>query len=165
LEKFKKSLADLVAVNELYESFGVSNLIIAVKMELDYPSNEIIDDLNNLVKTYPNESNAYNTRSNFFRKNCDYENALSDIYKALQLNTENGFAYSTLAEIKICQQELQEFYRNFELALKYGFDSNQIFTKEVLTIYRPFFKEEIFIKLLEKYNKIDTLEKIKKMDS
>ena len=164
LKKFEEALVDLKDLNELNESFEISNLMIGVKVLLNYPSVEIIENLNALVEMYPDESNAFNLRSNYFREKGDYANALSDIYEALQLDTENGLAYSTLAEIKACQKEYQEFYRNFELAIKYKFDSNQILEEDIFPIYLPFFKEERFIKLLEKYNKFDTIEKIMKLN-
>lgn len=165
LKELNKSLADLEAAHNIYELFEAEGLLISVKKDLNYPDNEIVNSLNDFVKRFPDKSDAYNFRSNYLREKGDYENALSDIYIALQLDTENGLAYSTLAEIKACQKEFQEFYRNFELALKYKFDSNQIIEEDVLTIYSPFFKEERFIKLLEKYNRFDTIERIMKLSS
>lgn len=165
LEKFKKALSDLEIASSFYDLFEIDVRLVNVKSKLNYSKDEILKDLNTLVEKYPDESNGYNERSNYYRKTKEFEKALLDIYKALQLDTENGLAYSTLSEIKACQSEFQEFYRNFELALKYKFDSNQIVEVEVLSIYKPFFKEERFIKLLEKYNRFDTIEKIMKLKS
>jgi len=165
LKEFKKALTDLETASNFYDSFDIDLRLVSVKAKLKYSYDEIINDLNTLIDRYPNETDAYNERSNYYRITNEYEKALLDIYKALELNTENGLAYSTLAEIKACQNEIQEFYRNFELALKYKFDSNQIIEEDVLMIYSPFFKEERFIKLLEKYNRFDTIEKIKKLSS
>jgi len=165
IKEFEKALNDLETASDIYELFEIDGLLISTKINLKYSDNQILESLNALIERYPNVSNAYNNRSNYYRIKGDYEKALSDIYKALELDTENGLAYSTLAEIKACQKELQEFYRNFELALKYKFDSNQIIEDEVLSIYSRFFKEERFIKLLEKYNRFDTIEKIMKLSS
>lgn len=165
LKEFKKSLADLENACKIYELFEIDGLLISVKEDLNYPDNEILESMNALVVKYPDKSNAYNFRGNYLREKGDYKNALSDIYTALQLDTENELAYSTLAEIKACQGESQEFYQNFELALKYKFDSDLILEEDILPIYKPFFKEERFIKLLEKYNKFDTIEKIMKLNS
>ena len=165
LKEFKKALTDLETASNFYDSFDIDLRLVSVKAKLKYSYDEIINDLNTLIDRYPNETDAYNERSNYYRITNEHEKALLDIYKALELNTENGLAYSTLAEIKACQKEIQEFYRNFELALKYKFDSNQIIEEDVLMIYSPFFKEERFIKLLEKYNRFDTIEKIKKLSS
>lgn len=165
LKDFEKSLVDLKSLNDIYESFEISHLIIITKIKLNYPFNEIIENMNTLVEEYPDESNAFNTRSNYYRMNGDFEKALADIYMALQLNTENGIAYSTLAEIKVCQNELQEFYRNFELALKYNFDPDKIIEEENFPIYKPFFKDERFLKLLKKYNKFNTIDKIIELNS
>lgn len=164
-EKLEESLADINDLLDLYKTFDLENLNIIIKDKLNYSEDEIFKGVTTLVEKYPNESNAFNTRSNFYRRRKDYENAIVDIYKALQLNTENSLAYSTLAEIKVDQNEIQEFYRNFELALKYNLESDLIFGEDVSSIYKPFYKEERFLKLLEKYNQVDTLDKIKKLDS
>lgn len=162
LKKYSDALVDLESALDIYKLFELENLFVMVKDKLNYPKDEIVSHLNSLIDNYPDESNAYNTRSNFFRKIGDFENALLDIYMALQLDTENGLAYSTLAEIKAKQNEILEFYRNFELALKYNFDPDQLFDEDdILDIYKPFFKEDKFVKLLEKYNKLSTIEKIK----
>lgn len=166
LKELKKSLVDLEIARNIYELYEIDGLLINVKKDLNYPEDEIYSDLNDLLKKFPNHSDAYNLRSNYMREKGDYENALSDIYTALQLDTENGLAYSTLSEIKACQGEYQEFYRNFELALKYKFDSDLIFEDhEVESIYKTFFREERFIKLLEKYNKFETIERIMKLNT
>lgn len=165
LKEFKKALVDLEAASNMYDLFEIDARLVNIKMKLKYSNDEITKGLNALIERYPNESNAYNERSNYYRIQNEYEKALSDIYKSLQLDTENGLAYSTLAEIKACQNEIQEFYRNFELAIKYKFNTNQILEEDVYSIYSPFFKEEGFIKLLEKYNRFDTIEKIMKLSS
>jgi len=163
-KKYRKSLDDIEEILKYNESFELENLRVTVKKKLNYSVEEIRKDLDALIEKYPNESNSYNTRSNFYREQRDYNNALNDIYKALQLNTENGLAYSTLAEIKANQNEVFEFYRNFELALKYNIESDFIFEEDVFSIYQPFFNDERFIKLLEKYNKEETILKIENLN-
>jgi MinD-like ATPase involved in chromosome partitioning or flagellar assembly len=164
LKEFEKTFDDLKILDELFESFDIKHLKVITKIKLKYPDNEIDEEINTLVEKYPNESEAFNVRSHYLRQKGENEKALADIYKALQLNTENGIAYGTLAEIKACQNEIPEFYRNFELALKFGFEFDLIFDEEVVSIYKPFFKEESFLKLLEKYNQFEALEKIKKLN-
>lgn len=163
LKEYNKALEDLLYLQARHDDFNIDRLIVGCKIKLNYSPDEIHDNLNGLIQDYPNESDAYNYRSNFFRQEGEFEKALEDIYKALAFNTENGLAYSTLAEIKACQGEIQEFYRNFELALKFGFNIDQIFEEDILPVYNRFFKEERFIKLLEKYDKFDTIEEIKRI--
>lgn len=165
LNRLEESLKDLNVVIEIEEIFEAYNLMIKLKQRLSYPEIEIIEKLNELVEKFPDEPIGYNTRSNYFRTKGDFEKALADIYIALQLDTEFDVAYATLAEIKACQKEIQEFYRNFEMALKYNFDSNLIFEKDTLSIYSHFFKEDKFIKLLEKYNQFETIERIRQINS
>lgn len=135
--------------------------IILCKKHLSFSEMELFGFFDELIKKYPNESDVYNYRSNYYREKGDYEKVLADIYKAFELNTESGVAYTTLAEIKFCQNDIQEFYRNFELALKYNVNVDYIFEdEEIQTIYESFYTNERFLKLLEKYDKQEALEKI-----
>lgn len=165
LKKYKESLKDIELALDVHKFFDIENLHVIIKDRLNFTDEEVIRELDSLVEKYPNKSNAYNTRSNFYRKRGNFTKALEDIYKALELDTENGLAYSTLAEIKANQNEIPEFYRNFELALKYSLDLNDFFDDDIYPIYKPFFKEERFQKLLEKYNKVAILNKIKKINN
>jgi MinD-like ATPase involved in chromosome partitioning or flagellar assembly len=165
LNKLEESLSDLEEAIEIDEEFDAFNLLVRVKQRLMYPDQEIYADMNSLVENFPDEPVVYNTRSDYFRQKGDYEKALTDIYTALQLDTEFNVAYATLAEIKACQKEYQEFYRNFEMALKFKFDSNLIFQDDTIPIYSQFFKDDKFIKLLEKYSCYDAIEKIKQINS
>lgn len=165
LKDYELALKDLEELTKIYDLFEIDCRAINLKIKLNYPKDEILKGLDKLVEKYPDESNAFNERSDYYYKLLRYEEALADVYKALELDTENGLAYSTLAEINACQGKMQEFYRNFELAIKYKFDSLRIFEDSVYSIYESFFKDEKFIKLLEKYNHFDTLERIRQINS
>jgi hypothetical protein len=77
---------------------------------------------------------------------------LKDIYKALELDSEDSIAYLTLAEINSDLNKLDDFYLNVDLALKFD---QQREVEDVLLkdkLYKKYFKEERFLKLLEKHN-------------
>ena len=85
-----------------------------------------------------------------YRKKKNYELAFQNAYKAIELDSQNGYSYSTLAEIYSDKGNENEFYKNFELALIFNYDIEVIYSE---VIYQPYFKQEKFIKLLEKYGK------------
>ncbi|MBK9382315.1 MAG: AAA family ATPase [Chitinophagaceae bacterium] len=94
---------------------------------------------------------AYNGRGNSNRILEKYDEALTDIYKALELDPNFAIALATLAEIKAGQGKINEFYLNLEMALILDAENlqNSLSTEK---IYKQFILEERFQKLLEKYN-------------
>lgn len=111
-----------------------------------------LSDLNTLINQAPQEPVVYNEKACILRALGKYEEALENVYKALQIDTEYFFAYSTLAEIKYEQKDINEFYRNFELSLKYGYEVKYVIQDEVLSIYKNVVEEEQFQNILRKYN-------------
>ena len=62
-------------------------------------------------------------------------------------------AYATLAEIKYNQEDIAEFYRNLELALKYKLDMRSVWSdSDVADIYKSCMTDERFVNLMKKYN-------------
>lgn len=104
-----------------------------------------------VIKYYPEYSTGYSCRGNTRRLKKDFENALEDIYKALELNSENIQAIGTLAEIYAETNRISEFYIHLENALKLDRDFMEKAINEEI-IYKKFFKEERFINVLSKYN-------------
>lgn len=94
---------------------------------------------------------VYNNRANTYMHMREYDLALQDVYKAIELDADDAVFYATLAEIKAYLGNTHEFYLNLELGLK-------INKKEVAAaiqgedIYRLFLKEDRFQRLMEKYN-------------
>jgi tetratricopeptide (TPR) repeat protein len=112
-------------------------------------SNELFSQC---LKLDPSYSLVYNNRANNYRLLGQYELALKDIYKALELDSEDSIAYLTLAEINSDLNKLDDFYLNVDLALKFD---QQREVEDVLLkdkLYKKYFKEERFLKLLEKHN-------------
>lgn len=111
-----------------------------------------------------NETNVaiYNSYSDYLRTKEKYEEAKNILNKAFEINSEYALGYATLAEIYSMQDQDAEFYRNFELALKFKLTSNIIFNFDVIDIYKKYFEQERFIKLLEKYNYKYTIKRINK---
>jgi hypothetical protein len=92
--------------------------------------------------------------------NC--EEALNNIYKAIEFNKDRGVFYSTLAEIKAQQNDLSQFYLNIDIALDKGLDLATTI-KQVPEIYSKFKNDEKFISLLKRYEKYDEIELLKEL--
>lgn len=105
-----------------------------------------------LIEQYPSDPDLYNQRAGYYRYYRQYDLALKDVYRALEINTESNLAYMTLAEIKYDMGDTEEFYRNMEMGLKYKFDMRQVKVDEAVDIYKSCRDEERFIHLLRKYN-------------
>lgn len=108
--------------------------------------------ISQLIEQYPSDPDLYTQRAGYYRYYRQYELALKDVYRALEINTESNLAYMTLAEIKYDMEDKEEFYRNMEMGLKYKFDMRQVKADEAMDIYRSCRDEERFIHLLRKYN-------------
>lgn len=112
-----------------------------------------IESISRLLSNYPTDTGLYNMRACYYRYYKQYDLALKDVYRALEINTECMEVYSTLAEIKYNQGDIDEFYRNLELALKYKFDMRNIWAdSDVTDIYKNCITDERFINLMKKYN-------------
>lgn len=103
------------------------------------------------IEIEPGNAATFNHRGNCYRLMGEYELALSDVYKSLELDIDSAVTYGTLAEINASLGNTDEFYLNIQRGLKVNSEAvgNGILKDD---FYKPFFKEEKFIKLLEKYN-------------
>lgn len=128
-------------------NFLIRKSIILVKLkkltEAENTSTKLID-LN------PEFSVGYSCRGNIRRMRKDFEPALDDIYKALELDSENIQAIATLAEIYAETGRINEFYLQVETALKLDPDYMLNGFKEE-EVYEKFFNDNRFINLLSKY--------------
>lgn len=103
------------------------------------------------IEENENSNSAYTNRANAYILLGKYQEAQSDVFKALEIDPDNAFAYITLAEIKAIEGKENEFYINLEIALsKDATMINSLIQTDKL--YTRFFTEERFIKLLEKYD-------------
>lgn len=111
----------------------------------------------------PAYSLAYNSRAIVFMFNKNYEKAFDEIYKAIELDPHNPILYLTLAEIKASIDNENEFYFNLDTGLKLAHENKKNGLeiggmedlKETIVnedIYKKFYKQERFQRLLEKYN-------------
>lgn len=143
-----------------YQSALTTRLDLQIR--LGYDTQQLIEEAGRLIEKYPANANFYNIRSCLYRSLGQYEQALIDIYKAIELDSNVGTYYATLAEIKACQNDQLEFYRNFDIAMRLKFDTSTLFQdiEDTLNIYMPYFRDEKFIKLLEKYDQFKTIELI-----
>jgi MinD-like ATPase involved in chromosome partitioning or flagellar assembly/Flp pilus assembly protein TadD len=126
-----------------------------IQKSLVYYLNEQFDEAekiySDLILDYPDISIGYGGKGNILRIKKDFTTAIKFVYKALELDSENIQALTTLAEIYAETDRIDDFYINFENALK--IDSNyieeNIYDEE---IYSKFLGEERFVNLLNKYD-------------
>ncbi|NDV58755.1 KGGVGR-motif variant AAA ATPase [Bacteroides sp. 519] len=117
--------------------------------------------INEYVDLFPNSHEAFNLRANFNRIRGNYEEALNDIYKALEFSPNNPFLYATLAEIRYSQKDINEFYLNFEKALRLELNKNFLsHDKEAKAIYHQLYTDSRFRELLEIYGREDILKEL-----
>jgi tetratricopeptide (TPR) repeat protein len=103
-----------------------------------------------LISLLPEYSIGYSCRGNTKRLMKDFENALIDVYKALELDSENIQAIGTLAEIYAEIGNKNEFYIHLENALKLNTRFMEKAIKDEI-IYSTFMEEKRFLYLLSKY--------------
>lgn len=113
--------------------------------------NEALNVYTKAISINPLYANAYNNRAIAYMKMGDFEAALTDAYKALELNSDEAMHYFTLAEINAYMQRYHEFYLNVENGLKIN---PKLIEKTISEepIYDRFLNEDRFQHLLEKYN-------------
>jgi MinD-like ATPase involved in chromosome partitioning or flagellar assembly len=150
-EKF--SLADK-AVNRLlslrpYDINGLINKIIIYTNRGEL--NKAEDISTEIIDKHPEFSLGYSARGNIRRVKKDFENALVDVFKALELDSSNIQAITTLAEIYAETNRIDDFYIHLESALK----MNSVYVEDAIKeeeIYKPFLNQERFQNLLTRYD-------------
>ena len=93
---------------------------------------------------------GYTCRGNVRRLMKKFDEALQDIYTAIEIESEEVQTIGTLAEIYAETGRIHDFYINLESAIKL----NKEFMTEVISeeeVYKKFFTEERFQNLLFKY--------------
>jgi tetratricopeptide (TPR) repeat protein len=103
-----------------------------------------------LEKINPQDDATLNSRADLFRFLRDFKSAYSDIYKAIEINSENPVYYATLAEIYVSEERFEEFYINLDIALSKGLDAESLNTSK--DVYIKLRNEPRLMKLMEKYN-------------
>ena len=131
--KYKQAYHNLGSITDESGNFNKAIVYFKKAMEID-----------------PDYAPAYNGVAVSYRKKKNYDLAFENVYKAIELEPQEGTPYTTLAEIYSDIGNRDEFYKNIELALIFNFDVESFLSDET---YKPYLKEEKFIKLLEKYNK------------
>lgn len=104
-----------------------------------------------VIEQNPDSALGYAGRANVFRLAGLFDNALLDVYKALEIDSELVDAVGTLAEILAAQGNLGGFYVHLENALKIDPKYMEKAINEEF-IYKNFFNQERFLMLLTKYN-------------
>lgn len=136
-----------------YRANAYRDLIIT-KSHMGENREKLIEEANAVIGKYPYYSSFYNIRSCLFLKTNEYELALKDAYKAIELEPISLY-YVTLAEIKLSQGNMLEFYREMDTALKLGYEIEEILSEEELAalIYKAAANDSEFERMLNRHMK------------
>ena len=158
LKEYQKALNDFDEyISKNYQKHRIYVLYrrIITKDFLGFEQPKLIIEYQELIEKYPNYSYIYNAISCLYREQKEYKPALKNIYKAIELNPEDGLYYTTLAEINYCEGNKLEFFRNIDEALTKNFDIENVLvnTENTKNIYKQAIKDPEFVRILNKHNK------------
>lgn len=102
-----------------------------------------------LIK-HPISDELLNARADLLRFIGKYDEALLDIYKAIELSPENPIYFATLAEIHAGKGNNEDFYLNLAIALSKGITAENM--RETVDVYKKFKFDERFKSLLLRYD-------------
>jgi hypothetical protein len=102
------------------------------------------DDRSNLL-------NYYNYRAMAFNMLKERDSALVNVKIAIDLNPQNPYPYTTIAEIAAMNGDKNGFYTGLEKAFKMGFPPEQIEAEDLP--YKMFLKDARYLALVKKYRK------------
>ncbi|WP_179414325.1 KGGVGR-motif variant AAA ATPase [Mucilaginibacter sp. E4BP6] len=110
---------------------------------------EALDFLNQFLGEHPDMDTALNSRADLLRINGDFDNALKDIYKAIELNPSEPMFIATLAEIRASSKDIEGFYLSLTIALSKGLTALQMSAAK--EVYEMFINDKRFLELMGKY--------------
>ncbi len=93
---------------------------------------------------------ALNDRADILRQLGDYEKAMKDVYKAIEMNPSEPVYLGTLAEIYADKGMNDEFFLNLSIALSKGINAESMQTAN--DVYAKFKDDERFLELLRRYD-------------
>ncbi len=98
---------------------------------------------------FPESIDLLNARADIYRRRKNYSDALTDIYKAIELDPDKGLLFATLAEISLDNGKKEDFYLNLNVALSKNVSAKQL--NGAKSVYDKVKTEEKFLDLLDKY--------------
>ena len=141
-------------LNKIYDKDNEFTEFLKIQIDHMMFHNEELDikAITKLIKAHPGNVTYRNEEAklwNFYKK---HTSALEAIYETLEMDSESGMSYATLAEIKYRMNDKLDFYRNIELALKYNYDLRWVKYGEMFYIYQECLEDEKFLAILDKYD-------------
>lgn len=144
----------LALIEKLIQSYSVHPYLLAYRGMIYTNLNEYElaqHTFDELLKIDPDSATGYSLKGNILRLKGQYKQALECVYKALEIDSEYVVAIATLAEINAHMGDVGAFYIHLENSLRI----NPKMMESVIIeepIYRQFFKDDRFRKLLDKYD-------------
>jgi tetratricopeptide (TPR) repeat protein len=146
LNQFEKSIEYLDRMSSLVPAAAIIKAIIFSRRG---DLNESIKILDYSMKKFPNNDQLLNTRADILRKLRDFEGALKDIYKAIEIDPVQPIYIATLAEINYDMGQLESFYINLTIALSKGLTPDMM--SGAFDVYGQLISDKRFVELMEKY--------------
>jgi tetratricopeptide (TPR) repeat protein len=110
---------------------------------------EALGFLNEILDKFPDLDSALNSRADCLRVLGKSEEAMNDIYRAIELNPNEVLYLATLAEIRAASGDIEGFYLSLTFALSKGLKAEQMTSAK--DIYGKFVHEKRFLELMSKY--------------
>ncbi|RMZ58449.1 hypothetical protein D1632_12575 [Chryseobacterium nematophagum] len=143
----------LEIVNKYLRIFPTDDALLIKKSTFLYKKNKLVEAegvTTLVIEQNPELSVGYACRGNIRRVMKKFREALNDIFKALELDSDNIQAVATLAEVYAETDNYDEFFIHFENVLKR--DKEYIkYALKTERIYRKFEHNQRFISMLNKY--------------
>jgi tetratricopeptide (TPR) repeat protein len=153
LKQYEEAIKDYDKVIELDPNFSIAyNSRGRVKNNLKKYV-EAIQDLDKAIELDPNYSKAYSHKGKALIEMNKLVEVEKCVKKSIELDNEYSYAYAVMAVFFAKKEEIDFFYKNFEIALQKDIDLEKYNLLEDVII-KPFLKKERFLDLLKKYGKV-----------
>lgn len=114
--------------------------------------NDALQTYNEALLKSPFNDKLLNARADVHRMLGNFNEALIDITKAIELNSNAPLYFATLSEVYSDLGKTDEFYLNFSIALSKGLKVDDL--NAAFDVYQKYLLDERFLTLISKY-KID----------
>ncbi len=118
LKEMRNIDAGLEIINELIDKYPKdNNLLLNKTYWLQYldKKEEALDLILNLIERDPENELYYDTYGEILMNFAEYDNAIKQFQKAIEISSNTWYSYQTYIKLGICYKELE----NYELAINY----------------------------------------------
>ena len=124
--KYKEARADynqLLEMNPMHED---GRLGLALLNSKDGRPREALEQLDALVRLYPNHAKHYLVRCGYYEQRKEYEKAKKDINMAMELEPENPECYLTRASLYLAMKKKRLAQQDCKTAIRLGANPEEV---------------------------------------